>query len=367
MSMKIKDIINVLENFAPPSLQEAYDNAGLITGNKATACTGILCALDATEAVVEEAIKNNCNAVVAHHPVVFGGLKSITGRNYVERTIIKAIKHDVAIYAIHTNLDNILAGVNGKMADLLGLVDRRVLLPKKDTLKKLFTYVPRDHAEQVRKAIWAVGAGHIGNYSECSFNTGGQGTFRGGEETDPFVGRRGELHTEEEIKVEIIFPYWLRQQVINALTDAHPYEEPAYDIVALDNAFDRVGSGLTGILPHAVDEKTFLAQLKSFFKLSVIRHTAFTGRAVKTVSLCGGAGSFLIPNALGERSDIFITADMKYHEFFDAEGRMVIADIGHYESEQFTIDLIYDILREKFPTFAVLKTAVNTNPVFYYA
>ncbi|MBN8859458.1 MAG: Nif3-like dinuclear metal center hexameric protein [Sphingobacteriales bacterium] len=365
--MKIKDIINVLENFAPPSLQEEYDNAGLITGNKETTCTGILCALDTTEAVVEEAIKNNCNTVVAHHPVVFRGLKSITGRNYVERTIIKAIKHDIAIYAIHTNLDNILAGVNGKMADLLGLVDRRVLLPKKDALKKLFTYVPRDHAGQLRKAIWAAGAGHIGNYSECSFNTGGQGTFRGGEETNPFVGRRGELHTEEEIKVEIIFPYWLQQQVINALTNAHPYEEPAYDIVALDNTFDRVGAGLTGILPQPVDEKTFLAQLKSIFKLSVIRHTALTGRTVKTVSLCGGAGSLLISNVLRTGSDMFITADMKYHEFFDAEGRVVIADIGHYESEQFTIDLIYDILREKFPTFAVLKTAVNTNPVFYYA
>ena len=365
--MKIKDIINVLENFAPPSLQEAYDNAGLITGNRETACTGILCTLDATEAVVEEAIKNNCNMVVAHHPVVFKGLKSITGRNYVERTIIKAIKHDIAIYAIHTNLDNILAGVNGKMADLLGLTDRRVLLPKKNALRKLFTYVPSGHAEELRKAIWDAGAGDIGNYSECSFNTSGKGTFRGGADTDPFVGKRGELHTEEEIKVEIIFPYWLQGRVISALVATHPYEEPAYDIVALDNTFDRVGSGLTGTLPHPVDEKTFLAQLKNVFGLSVIRHTVLTGRPIKTVSLCGGAGSFLITNALRAGSDVYITADMKYHEFFDAGEQMIIADIGHYESEQFTIDLIYDILREKFPTFALLKTAVNTNPVFYYA
>ncbi len=365
--MKIKDIINVLENLAPPSLQEVYDNAALITGNKTDVCNGILCSLDATEAIVEEAIKNNCNLVVAHHPIVFKGLKSITGKNYIERTIIKAIKHDIAIYAIHTNLDNLLSGVNGKMADLLGLVDRRVLQPKKDMLKKLFTFVPYTHAEKLREALWAAGAGHIGNYSECSFNSGGKGTFKGGANTDPFVGQRGELHTEEEVKIEVVFPSWLQTQVISALIASHPYEEPAYDIVVLDNRFDKVGSGLTGILPEPVDEASFLEKLKKVFKLSVIRHTALTGKKIRTVSLCGGAGSFLVPNALQADSDIYITADMKYHEFFDAEGRMVIADIGHYESEQFTIDLVHDILQEKFPTFAVLKTAVNTNPVFYYA
>jgi len=365
--MKIKDIINVLEKLAPPTLQEVYDNAGLITGNRDEECSGVLCSLDVIEAVIEEAINNNCNLVVAHHPIVFKGLKSITGRNYIERTIIKAIKHDIAIYALHTNLDNLIAGVNGKMADLLGLVERRILLPKKEMLKKLITFVPIAHAEKLREALWAVGAGHIGNYSECSFNSGGQGTFRGGADTDPFVGQRGKLHTEEELKIEVVFPSWLQKQVISALIASHPYEEPAYDIVVLDNYFDRVGSGLTGIMPEPVDEGKFLETLKKIFKLSVVRHTRLMNKKIKTVSLCGGAGSFLIPNALQANSDIYITADIKYHEFFDAEGRMVIADIGHFESEQFTIDLMHDILQEKFPTFAVLKTAVNTNPVFYYA
>ncbi|MBS1749176.1 MAG: Nif3-like dinuclear metal center hexameric protein [Bacteroidetes bacterium] len=365
--MKIKDIINVLEKLAPPTLQEVYDNAGLITGNRDEECSGVLCSLDVIEAVIEEAINNNCNLVVAHHPIVFKGLKSITGRNYIERTIIKAIKHDIAIYALHTNLDNLIAGVNGKMADLLGLVERRILLPKKEMLKKLITFVPIAYAEKLREALWAVGAGHIGNYSECSFNSGGQGTFRGGADTDPFVGQRGKLHTEEELKIEVVFPSWLQKQVISALIASHPYEEPAYDIVVLDNYFDRVGSGLTGIMPEPVDEGKFLETLKKIFKLSVVRHTRLMNKKIKTVSLCGGAGSFLIPNALQANSDIYITADIKYHEFFDAEGRMVIADIGHFESEQFTIDLMHDILQEKFPTFAVLKTAVNTNPVFYYA
>ena len=232
---------------------------------------------------------------------------------------------------------------------------------------KLITFVPIAYAEKLREALWAVGAGHIGNYSECSFNSGGQGTFRGGADTDPFVGQRGKLHTEEELKIEVVFPSWLQKQVISALIASHPYEEPAYDIVVLDNYFDRVGSGLTGIMPESVDEGKFLETLKKIFKLSVVRHTRLMNKKIKTVSLCGGAGSFLIPNALQANSDIYITADIKYHEFFDAEGRMVIADIGHFESEQFTIDLMHDILQEKFPTFAVLKTAVNTNPVFYYA
>lgn len=365
--MKIKDIINVLENRAHPSLQEAYDNAGLITGNWLDECTGILCALDATEAVVEEAIAQKCNLVVAHHPIVFKGLKKITGKTYVERTIIKAIKHDIAIYAIHTNLDNILQGVSSYMADKLELTDREPLVPKTGYLKKLYTFVPQAQVEAVRQSLFEAGAGYIGNYSECSFNAEGTGTFKGGESTHPFVGTPGQRHSENEVKVEVIFPAWLQQRVTDALVKAHPYEEAAYDILLLENSHPGLGSGLTGLLPKPVEAEAFLAKLKELFKLRVIRHTALVQRLIHRVSLCGGAGSFLIPNALQAKSDIYITSDVKYHEFFDAEGQMVLADIGHYESEQFTIDLLHDILQEKFPTFAVLKTAVNTNPVLYYA
>lgn len=365
--MKIKDIINVLENTASPSLQESYDNAGLITGNEQQECTGVICTLDATEAVVDEAIERRCNLVVAHHPVIFKGLKRITGKNYVERTIIKAIKNDIAVYAIHTNLDNMITGVNGRMADRLGLINRAVLLPRPGTLKKLYSFVPVEHAQTLRAALFNAGGGHIGNYSQCSFNMEGLGTFKGEEGTHPFAGIAGRLHHEKEIKVEVIFPAWLEQKIIQALIAAHPYEEPAYDVIRLENTHRYIGSGLTGLLPQPMEEDAFLAFLKESFQLRGIRHTALKGRPIQQVALCGGAGSFLIFNALHTNADIFVSADIKYHEFFDGDNRMVIADIGHFESEQYTVDLLHDILLEKFPTFAVLKTAVNTNPVFYYA
>ncbi|MCC7525961.1 MAG: Nif3-like dinuclear metal center hexameric protein [Chitinophagaceae bacterium] len=365
--MKINDIINVLENLASPALQETYDNAGLITGDAQRECTGVLCSLDTTEPVVEEAIKKQCNLIVAHHPVIFKGLKKITGKNYVERTIIKAIKNDISIYAIHTNLDNIMSGVNGKMADKLELVNRTVLLPRASTLKKLYTFVPTDHVDNLRNALFAAGAGHIGNYSSCSFNSEGTGTFKGEAGSNPFAGKTGELHFEKEVKIEVIFPAWLEQRLLQALHSAHPYEEVAYDVIALENAHQHIGAGLLGEIPNPMPEQDFLALLKARFGLRQVRHTRLTGNTIRKIALCGGSGSFLITNALQAKADIYISADIKYHEFFDANDQMVIADIGHFESEQYTVDILHDILLEKFPNFAVLKTAVNTNPVFYYA
>ncbi|MBO9198938.1 MULTISPECIES: Nif3-like dinuclear metal center hexameric protein [Niastella] len=364
--MKIADIISLLEAVAPPSLQENYDNAGLLTGSPGWVCTGALCTLDATEEVVMEALQRGCNLVVAHHPIIFGGLKKITGKNYVERTIITAIKNDIAIYAIHTNLDNVIDGVNGMMADKLGLKNRKVLSPKEAMLKKLYTFVPVDQVEEVRAALFEAGGGHIGNYNECSFGAEGTGTFKAGEGTNPFVGQRGERHYEKEIRIEVIFPGYLQNNLIRALRTAHPYEEVAYDIVNLANTHPGIGSGLVGELPEALPEASFLKLLKQAFDLPLIRHTTLLGRPVKKVALCGGAGSFLVSKALGVGADIYITGDMKYHEFFDADGRLIIADIGHFESEQFTIDLLAGVLQEKFPTFAVLKTALKTNPVHYF-
>ncbi len=364
--MSIQDVVKVLESVAPPSLQETYDNAGLITGNTMWNCTGIIISLDATEAVVKEAIEKKCNLIVAHHPIIFSGLKKITGRNYVEQTIITAIKNDIAIYAIHTNLDNVLSGVNGRIADQLGLINRQILRPKTGTLKKLFTFVPTAHAEKVRGAIFTAGAGQISNYSECSFNTPGTGTFKAGEGTNPFVGNIGERHSEEEIKVEAIFPSWLEKPVLYAMLAAHPYEEVAYDIMELENSNPSIGSGLVGELAEPLEEIAFLKHIKEKFNLSVIKHTALTGKPVKKVALCGGAGSFLIGAAISAGAGFYISSDIKYHEFFDANGRLVIADIGHYESEQFTTDLLFEVLTEKFPNFAVLKTSLNTNPVQYF-
>jgi dinuclear metal center YbgI/SA1388 family protein len=364
--MKISDIISFLESLAPPALQENYDNAGLITGHPDWECTGIICSLDTTEGVIQEATEKKCNLVVSHHPVIFGGLKKITGRDYVEKTVIKAIKHDIAIFAIHTNLDNVQKGVSGRMAAMLGLKNVSVLQPRSGTLKKLFTFAPADHAEQVRNAIFTAGGGHIGNYSECSFNAEGTGTFKGGEETNPYVGEKGKQHREKEVKIEIIFPDYLESSIVKALKAAHPYEEAAYDIIQLSNTHPAVGSGVLGELPEPLTEESFLVLLKEIFKTSIIRHSPLLKKQVTKVALCGGAGSFLIPTALAAGAGFLVSADMKYHQFFDANNSIVIADIGHYESEQFTIDLLKEILEQKFPTFAVLKTGIHTNPVRYF-
>ncbi len=364
--MKISEVISVLEDLAPPSYQETYDNCGLLTGQPSWNCTGILCTLDATEDVILEAKQKNCNLVVAHHPIIFGGLKKINGNNYVEKAVIAAIKNDVAVYAIHTNLDNISIGVNGKIAEKLGLKNIEVLLPRENNLRRLYAYVPKNEAEVVRDAIFKAGGGNIGNYSECSFNLPGKGTFKAGEGTNPYVGEIGKRHEEDELKIEVIFPAYLQTKIISAMIEAHPYEEVAYDIIPLGNYFKEVGSGIIGELPEALEETGFLHMVKTSFNLKLIRHTPLTGNKVKNIAICGGAGSFLIKKALSRKADFYITADVKYHEFFDAEGKMVIADIGHFESEQFTVDLLTDVLQQKFPTFAVLKTEVDTNPVKYF-
>lgn len=363
--MIINEIIQHLEGFAPVHFQESYDNAGLLTGNSSWECTGVITTLDVTENVVDEAINKNCNLVVAHHPIIFKGLKSLTGRNYVERTILKAIKNDIAIYAIHTNLDNVKKGVNNKIAERIGLQNMQVLQPKENTLKKLITFAPLDKAEDVRKALFATGGGQLGKYSECSFNSEGTGTFKAEEGADPHVGEIGKRHEEKEVKIEVVFPGYLEQKIVRAMIEAHPYEEVAYDIIPLGNYISDVGSGLIGELEDPIDEPEFLGRIKEAFNLKVIKHTGLTGKKIKKVAVCGGAGSFLLPVALLNKADVYITSDIKYHEFFDAEG-MVLLDIGHYESEQFTIDHLYGILREKYPNFAVRKTELITNPVHYF-
>src|SRR5690242_538467 len=364
--MKIKDIIQFLESIAPLSLQESYDNAGLIIGNSETECTGILTSLDVTEDVVDEARKKNCNLIVAHHPIIFRGLKKLNGKNYVERTVISALRKDIAIYAIHTNLDNVIEGVNKKIAQKLKLQNCKVLLPKEGTLEKLVTFAPVEKAEEVRNALFKAGAGSVGNYDECSFNVDGSGTFRAGEGSDPYVGEIGKRHIENESRVEVVFPSFLESKIIGALKAAHPYEEVAYYVQALRNTQDGVGSGLIGELPADVSETELLTLLKSSFQLSVIKHTPLLNKPVRKIALCGGAGSFLLSSAIAAGAQVYITGDVKYHEFFDADNRILIADIGHYESEQFTVELLTEFLQKKFSNFADLKTEMNTNPVRYF-
>lgn len=363
--MKMFDIMQELELIAPSHYQEAYDNAGLIVGDASAECTGIVVSLDAIEEVVDEAITKKYNLIVTHHPIIFSGLKKLTGKNYVERTILKAIKNDIAIYAIHTNLDNVKKGVNNKIAEKIGLQNLQILQPKENILKKLIVLTPLDKAEDLRKALFTAGAGHLGKYSECSFNTEGTGTFKPEAGAEPYVGKIGKRHEENEIKIEVIFPGYLEHKILNAMIEAHPYEEVAYDIIALENSHSDVGSGMIGEMDQSLDENVFFEKIKAAFNLKVIKHTNLSGRKIKKVAICGGAGSFLISAAISNNADVYITSDIKYHEFFDAE-KMLLMDIGHYESEQYTIDLLYDILREKFPNFAVQKTEVNTNPVKYF-
>ncbi len=363
--MKIKEITNYLEELAPLSYQESYDNAGLIVGDRETKVKGILVCLDSTEEIVEEAIEKGCNLIVAHHPIVFGGLKTITGKNYVERTVLKAIKNDIAIYAIHTNLDNVIDGVNGMIASKLGLKNIKVLAPKPNMLKKLITYVPTKHKEKVLSALFESGAGNIGNYSECSFSIKGKGSYWANEKATPYIGDSSKRHIEEEVKVEVVYTKDIENRVVGALLAVHPYEEVAYDLISLTNVSDRIGAGIVGELEEEVEAMEFLKSLKVSLKTNCVRHTKPLNKKIKRVALCGGAGSFLLNNAKRAGADIFITGYFKYHEFFDAENQLVIADVGHFESEQFTIEHLVSVLKEKFSTFAVRVTKKETNPIQY--
>lgn len=364
---QVKDIIAAIEAFAPPQYQEGYDNSGLQVGDPQAEAKAALLTLDVTEAVVDEAIERGANLIVAHHPLLFSGLKQISGRNYIERIVIKAIRHNINIYACHTNLDNVRHGVNHKICEKLGLSNTRILAPMGGTLYKLYTYAPQDAAATVRDAMFAAGAGSIGDYQECSFNTDGQGTFRPGEGTNPAIGTSGgEREAVNEVKIEVLVDKARRSKVLSALFSAHPYEEVAYEMVAIDNINQELGAGMVGELSADMEEQDFLAHIKKSMQTDCIRHTGLKGGKVRKVAVCGGSGSFLLNDAIRAGADFFITGDFKYHQFFDAEGKIVIADIGHYESEQFTVEIFRDIINKKFANFAILLSNLSTNPINYY-
>lgn len=364
--MKIKEIISALDTLAPFSLQEEYDNAGLTTGHPEAEVHACLVCLDVTEDVIEEALKYQCDMIISHHPVIFKGIKRLTGRTMTERIVEKAIRGNIALCSIHTNLDNIEQGVNRKFCEKLGLHNTKILRKTGGVLRKLVTFCPVEYAERVREAIFKAGAGHIGEYEQCSFNAEGLGSFRAGDKADPFVGKKGELHFEKETRIETIYPVYREAQVVSALLEAHPYEEVAYDLYPLANDFSLAGAGMTGELVEEQNETDFLARVKSVLNIPVIRHSALTGKTVKRVAVCGGAGSFLIQDAIRSEAEMFITADIKYHQFFDAEGRIVIVDAGHFETEQFTCEILADYLKKKFTNFAVRISETLVNPVNYF-
>ena len=363
--MKIKEVVSALEMFAPLPLQDGFDNAGLQIGLTDAEATGALLCLDVTEAVVDEAVEKGCNLIISHHPLIFKGFKSLTGKDYVERCIMKALKHDIVVFSMHTNLDNALRGVNQKMAEKIGLKNLRILEPKENSLLKLVTFVPVEKAAEVRRALFDAGCGCIGNYDECSYNIEGEGTFRAGEGTNPYCGMQGELHVEPEIRIETILPDFRKTAAVKALVAAHPYEEPAYDLYPLQNTWNQVGAGMVGELDTPEDERSFLLRIKNLFETGCVKHSRFEGRKIRKVALCGGSGAFLLPRAVACGADVFITGEVKYHDYFFYENHILVAEIGHYESEQYTKEIFYSIIKDMFPALKVCMTGVNTNPVNY--
>jgi dinuclear metal center YbgI/SA1388 family protein len=363
--MKIKDILTVLEEMAPLAYAEDFDNVGLLTGNTNDTATGILVCHDALDNVIDEAIAKNCNLIVCFHPILFSGLKKITGKNYVERAVIKAIKNDIAIYAVHTALDNHQQGVNKIFCDALGLTNTKILIPKESYIRKLVTFTIPENLEKLRNALFDARAGNIGNYENCSFYSQGLGTYQGNENSNPEIGEPGEFVEAQEIKIEVTFEKHLESAILKALFTNHVYEEVAYEIYSLENRHQNVGLGMTGELNEPMDEKAFLEFVKEKMQAGGIRHSAFTGRKVKKVAVLGGSGSFAIKNAISAGADVFLTADLKYHQFYEAEGKLLLADIGHFESERYTKNYIVDYLTKKIPNFAIILSEENTNPVKY--
>jgi len=364
--MKVKEIISALEEFAPPQLQEDYDNTGLNLGNPNTEITGVLLCIDITEEIIDEAIENNCNMIVSHHPLIFGKLKNIIGSNYIERCVIKAIKNDISIYCGHTSFDSVDKGVSYKICEKLGLQNLKILAPKNNFLKKISVFIPEEHVEKVRLAIFAAGAGAIGNYNNCSFNVSGTGSFKAGENTNPYIGKKGEIHYEPEIKTEIVFPAHLETKIINAMLSTHPYEEVAYDIFSLDNSWKKAGLGMTGETIKPFGEKELLRILKEKFTVESIKHSRLLNKEINKIAVCGGSGASLINTAIKSGAQVYISGDIKYHDYFLAENKIIIIDIGHFESEQFTKEIFYDIIMKKKPTFAVRFSKINTNPIKNY-
>lgn len=363
--MTVREITSIIEEFAPLGYQESYDNAGLLVGSAQANVNGVLLTIDVTPELIDEALKLDANLIIAHHPLIFKGLKRLTGGSYVEQVAIKAIKNGIAIYCAHTNLDNVWNGVSTAAARHLGVSDLRVLVPASNQLVKLVTFVPHENADKVRKAMFDAGAGHIGNYDQCSFSSQGEGTFRAGERANPYVGTKGQTHLEPETRVEVVLPRPILSKVVDALHEAHPYEEVAYDIISIDNKNSLAGLGVVGTLPEPQPESVFLKKIKRVFKTGCVRHTAPTGRPLQRVAICGGSGAEFIGNAIAAQADIYITADVKYHQFFDADNKLIVADVGHFESEQFALDIFYELLTKKIPNFAVLKSNVKTNPINY--
>lgn len=363
--MKLKDLCSYLDSVVPLSFQESYDNSGLQVGQPDDEIKSALLTLDVTGDVIDEAIREGCDLIISHHPVIFGTIRSITGKSSTEKILLQAIRNNISIYSSHTNLDVVNNGVSKKLAEKAGLKNVSVLSPSARKLLKLVTFIPEKHFAPVSEAIFDAGAGVTGNYDRCGFATSGTGSFRGGESTHPFVGEKGSIHFEKEIRFETILYSHLRNKVVRALLEAHPYEEVAYDLYPIENESTNEGSGCIGELDEPISEEDFLHLLSSRLDARSIRHSKMRWQMVKRVAVCGGAGSFLLDKAIARKADALVTSDIKYHTFFEAESRILLVDCGHYETEKFSTEILYDLILKKFPKFALRFSEINTNPINY--
>ncbi len=364
--MTVREITSCLEQWAPLAYAEDFDNVGLLVGDLDQKIERALITHDAIETVIDEAIKEKCKLIICFHPIIFQGLKRITTSTYVERAVAKAIKNDIAIYALHTALDVQLYGVNKGLADALQLSNRKVLIPSKGSLIKLNTYVPHAHLKTVQEALFSAGAGALGNYSECSFSSEGTGSFMPLEGSSAYVGKKGNRHAEPETQLQVVLPKHYKNKVISALQLFHPYETVAYELSVLENTRTDLGMGCMGQLPNPIEEQDFFKDLKNILNTPMLRHSGFMGKKIERVALLGGSGSFAINAAKHQNADVFITADLKYHDFFKSENKVLLIDVGHYESEQFTKKIIMEFLSKNFPNFAFISSKTDTNPVHYF-
>ncbi|MDR1792138.1 MAG: Nif3-like dinuclear metal center hexameric protein [Bacteroidales bacterium] len=361
---KISEVIQFLEEWAPPCYQESFDNSGFLIGNKNSELKKGLVCLDLTQAVMKEAIAGGFNLIISHHPFIFTPLKQITGQTNAQKIAALAIKNDIAVYAVHTNLDNVYNGVNQTIAEKIGLQNCQILSPMANNLKKLVVFVPIEQATTVREALFNAGAGAIGKlYDRCSFNVTGVGTFRPGINAEPFVGEIEQFTVTNEVRLEVVFPQHIENKVISKLLAVHPYQEPAFDIISLSQCNPLIGAGMIGELPNAEKTVEFLQNLKQKMQLEVIKHGYLNKKEVKKVAFCGGSGSFLIPNAVAQKADIFISSELKHNQFLDHRDEIILVDIGHFESEIFIKNAIFSKLIKKFSNFAEALT--EKNPVYY--
>lgn len=364
--MRAGEIVDIIESFAPSGIQEEWDNSGMITGDPETEVNAALICLDITEKVMDEAMELGCNMIISHHPLVFSGLKKFSGTDPVSRMVRRAIRDKLVIFSAHTNLDQVPGGISGAMADRIGLKEKKILVPRQGDLVKLTTFIPEGHFSIVSESVFQAGAGHIGNYDSCGFSVSGSGSFRAGQGADPYAGKVGELHHEAEKRFETIFPKHLGKRVISALIKAHPYEEVAYDLYPVKNVNTALGLGIVGVLDRGIAGRDFLQLIKERFATGCIRHSELPEKPVKKVAVMGGSGIDYLPHALNSGADAFITADIKYHHFFNADGNILLMDIGHYESEQLAREVLNDLILKKITNFAVHLSKTSTNPIKYF-